>query len=135
MNNPTRKWFCEASRERRTLHFIFFWTNKKATIKTFKDLRMHNILAFILHTYLLITNVISVCGILKMVGPRMEALCPRIDMLKGNRCILKIWGESVCQKVLKLYFQSQFSISKIIRIFLKFIFIEEYQFRSNFFLL
>jgi hypothetical protein len=27
-----------------------------------------------------------------MVGPKMQAFCPRIDMLKGNRCILRIPG-------------------------------------------
>ena len=41
-----------------------------------------------------------------------------------------------CQKVPKFDFQSQFSMSKkIIRIFLNFVFIEEYQFRSTFLLL
>ena len=25
-----------------------------------------------------------------MVGPKMQAFCLRIDMLKGNRCILRI---------------------------------------------
>ena len=59
------------------------------------------------------------CRILKMVGPKMQAFCPRIDMLKGNRWILKIRGASVCQKVPKLYFQSQFFMSKINRIFSK----------------
>ena len=34
-----------------------------------------------------------------MVGPKMQAFCPRIDMLKGNRCILRIWGAPVCQKL------------------------------------
>ena len=24
------------------------------------------------------------CGILKMVGPKMQDFCPRVDMLKGN---------------------------------------------------
>ena len=36
-----------------------------------------------------------------------------------------------CQKVPKFDFQSQFSMSKIIRIFLNFFFIEEYQFKST----
>ena len=49
----------------------------------------------------------------------MQAFCPRIDMLKGNRCILRIQGAPVCQKVPKLYFQSQFSMSKIDGIFSK----------------
>ena len=38
-----------------------------------------------------------------------------------------------CQKVPKFDFQSQFSMSKIIWIFLNLFFIEEYQFRSTFF--
>ena len=25
-----------------------------------------------------------------MVGPKMQAFCPRIDMLKGNSCILRL---------------------------------------------
>ena len=38
-----------------------------------------------------------------------------------------------CQNVPKFDFQSQFSMSKIIVIFFNFVFIEEYQFRSTFF--
>ena len=34
-----------------------------------------------------------------MVGPKMQAFCPRIDMLKGNRCILRITGAPVRQKL------------------------------------
>ena len=34
-----------------------------------------------------------------MVGPKMQAFCPRIDMLKGNRCILRIQGAPVHQKL------------------------------------
>ena len=34
-----------------------------------------------------------------MVGPKMQAFCPRINMLKGNRCILRIQGAPVCQKL------------------------------------
>ena len=37
-----------------------------------------------------------------------------------------------CQKVPKIDFQSQFSMSKIIGIFLNLFFIEEYQLRSTF---
>ena len=48
-----------------------------------------------------------------MVGPKIQAFRPRIHMLKGNRCILRIRGAPVGQKVTKLYFQSQFSMSKI----------------------
>ena len=40
---------------------------------------------------------------------------------------------TVCQKVPILDFQSEFSMSKIIRIFLKKNFIEEYQFKRTFF--
>ena len=29
----------------------------------------------------------------------MQAFCPRIDMLKGNRCILRIRGAPVRQKL------------------------------------
>ena len=34
-----------------------------------------------------------------MVGRKMQAFCPRIDMLKGKHCILKIWGAPVRQKL------------------------------------
>ena len=34
-----------------------------------------------------------------MVGPKMQAFCPRIDMLKGNRCILRIPEAPVRQKL------------------------------------
>jgi hypothetical protein len=34
-----------------------------------------------------------------MLGPKMQAFCPRIDMLKGNHCILRIWGAPVRQKL------------------------------------
>ena len=34
-----------------------------------------------------------------MVGPKMQAFCPRIDILKGNRCILRIRGAPVLQKL------------------------------------
>ena len=40
-----------------------------------------------------------------------------------------------CRKVRKMDFQSQFSMSKIIRIFLNFFFIEEYKFRCTFFVI
>ena len=48
----------------------------------------------------------------------MQAFCPRIDMLKGNRCILRIGGAH-CQKEPKSYFQSQFWMTKNNRIFSK----------------
>ena len=34
-----------------------------------------------------------------MVGLKMQDFCPRIDMLKGNRCILRTPGAPVCQKL------------------------------------
>ena len=34
-----------------------------------------------------------------MVGPKMQAFCPKIDMLKGKRCILRIRGAPVRQKL------------------------------------
>ena len=34
-----------------------------------------------------------------MVSPKMQAFCPRIDMLKGNRCILNLRGAPVRQKL------------------------------------
>ena len=54
-------------------------------------------------------------------------------VVKWNYQILSLHLVRVCQKVPILDFQSEFSMSKIIRIFLKKIFIEEYQFRHTFF--
>ena len=34
-----------------------------------------------------------------MVGPKMQAFCPRFDMLKGNHCIVRIPGAPVRQKL------------------------------------
>ena len=34
-----------------------------------------------------------------MVGPKMQAFCPRIDVLKEDRCILRIPGAPVRQKL------------------------------------
>ena len=48
------------------------------------------------HVYV---NTYVSCGILKMAGPKMQAFCLRIDMLKGNCCILRIWGAPVRQKL------------------------------------
>ncbi len=52
---------------------------------------------------------------------------------KWNYQILSLHLVTFCQNVPILDFQSEFSISKIIRIFLKKKFIEEYQFKRNFF--
>ena len=35
------------------------------------------------------------CGILKMVGPKKQDFWPKINILKGNQCILRIRGASV----------------------------------------
>ena len=59
------------------------------------------------------------CGILKIVGPKMQGFCPRIDMLKENGFKKILRWSMVHQKGPKLYFQSQFSIPKINRIFSK----------------
>ena len=53
-------------------------------------------------------------------------------VVKWNYQILGLHPVAVRQKVPILDFQSEFSMSKIIRIFLKKIFIEEYQFRRTF---
>ena len=39
------------------------------------------------------------CGILKTVGPKKQDFWPKIDILKGNRCILRIQGAPVRQKL------------------------------------
>ena len=54
-------------------------------------------------------------------------------VVKWNYQILSLHLVTVCQKVPILDFQSEFSMSKIIPIFLKKIFIEEYQFKHTFF--
>ena len=59
------------------------------------------------------------CGILKMVAPKMQDFCQRINMLRGNffkQSYDELW---FVKKVSKLYFQSQFSMSKINQIFSK----------------
>ena len=54
-------------------------------------------------------------------------------VVKWNYQILSLHLVTVRQKVPILDFQSEFSMSKIIRIFLKKFFIEEYQFKGTFF--
>ena len=34
-----------------------------------------------------------------MLGPKKQDFWPKINMLKGNRCILRIGGAPVCQKL------------------------------------
>ena len=73
------------------------------------------------------------CQVFKLGVQNQKDFCLRINIPKGNYCILRIGVIGRCQKVPKLDLQSQFSLSKVIRIFLIFFFIEEYQFRSMFF--
>ena len=73
------------------------------------------------------------CGVFKRGVQNEKDFCLRINILKGNYWILSFGLMASCQKVPKFDFQSQFSMSKIIRIFLNFFFIEEYYFRSTFF--
>ena len=47
-----------------------------------------------------IYNLISVrLWILKMVGPKKQAFWPKINIPKGNHCILRIQGAPVRQKL------------------------------------
>ena len=39
------------------------------------------------------------CGISKMVGPKKQDFWTKINILKGNRCILRIRGALVRQKL------------------------------------
>ena len=39
------------------------------------------------------------CGILKMVGPKKQNFWQKINILKGNHCILRIRGAPVRQKI------------------------------------
>ena len=61
---------------------------------------------------------------LKREGYKIRRTLPRNQHTKGNYEISRIGVVGRCQKVTKFDFQSQFSMSKIIRIFLKFFFIE-----------
>ena len=62
-------------------------------------------------------------GILKMVGPEKQAFWPKINLLKENHCILRIWGAPVCQKlgmilenkvVQKLKFEKECFLQKMV---------------------
>ena len=61
----------------------------------------------------------------------MQEICPRMNILKGDYFKTILLWFMAHQKVQKSYFQSQFSMSKVIQNFL-FFFIEEYQFRGIF---
>jgi hypothetical protein len=58
------------------------------------------------------------CEVSKMVGPKKQDLWPKINTLKWNYCILWMQWITVCLKVPKFYFQSQFSMSRIKGFFL-----------------
>ena len=73
-----------------------------------------------LWTRAFISSLMSVrLWILKMVGPKMQDFCPKINMLKENFLKTILQWIMVRQKVPKSYFQSQFSMSKIDGIFFK----------------
>ena len=67
-----------------------------------------------------------------MVGPKKQDFWHGYSILKGKKFKKFCRGASVRQKVPKSYFQSQFLMSKIDEIKKK-KFIEEYQFRRQFF--
>ena len=62
-----------------------------------------------------------------MMGHKKQDFWLKINILKGNHCILRIRGAPVCQKVPKSYFQSQFSMSKVNGFFSK----KKYQLRIS----
>ncbi len=74
------------------------------------------------------------CGDFKRGIQNWKDFCQRINKPKVNYWILSFGLMVSCQKVPKFDFQSQFSMSKIIRYF-SFFFIAEYQFRSTFFVI
>ena len=65
-------------------------------------------------------------------GTKLERVLPKNQHTQRKLLNLKNWVNGEVSKVPKFDFQSQFSMSKIIRIFLNFFFIEEYQFKSYF---
>ena len=58
------------------------------------------------------------CGDFRLGVKNQKDFCLRLNVLKGNDWILRIRLMGRCQKVPKFDFQSQFSMSKIIWIFL-----------------
>ena len=62
------------------------------------------------------------CRVFKQEIQNWKDFCIKIYTHKGNYCILKIGLMGRCQKVPNFDFQSQFSMSKIIRIFFNFFF-------------
>ena len=70
-----------------------------------------------------------------MGGKKLERFLPKNQHTQRKLLNFENWVNGEVSKVPKFDFQSQFSMSKIIRIFLNFFFIEEYQFRSTFFVI
>ena len=67
-----------------------------------------------------------------MGGAKLERFLPKNQHAQRKLLNFVFGLMASCQKVPKFDFQSQFSMSKIIGIFLIFFFIEEYQLRSTF---
>ena len=64
---------------------------------------------------------------LHCLGPKKLDFWPKINLLKENHRSLWFQLLTVCQKGPKSYFQSDFSMSRIIRIFLIFLWIKNYR--------
>ena len=62
------------------------------------------------------------CQVFNRGVKNWKDFCLKINIPKGNYLILRIGVMGRCQKVPKFDFQSQFSMSKIIGIFLNFFF-------------
>ena len=65
---------------------------------------------------------------------KSEKFWPKNQVTQRKLSNFEFWIDGD-QEVVKFGFQSQFSMSKIIRIFLNFVFIDEYQFRSTYFVI
>ena len=65
-------------------------------------------------------------------GTKLKRFLPKNQHTQRKLLKFENWDNA---KMSKFDFQSQFSSAKIIRIFLNFFFIEEYQFRSTLFLI
>ena len=78
------------------------------------------------------------CGVFKR-GTELERFLPKNQHTQRKLLNFENWvnggGFKKCKITQPLDFQSQFSISKIVRIFLNFFFIEEYQFWGTFFVI
>ena len=75
---------------------------------------------------------ITGCGVFKGGIQNQKGFWLKINCIQMKLPNFENWSNGRCQKVPKFDFQSQFSMSKIIGIFLIFFFIEEYQLRSTF---